>query len=102
MDHTTQPQKNFSQLLDELADRIVEHGTPSESAALTTLADAAHAQSPGAAQALVDWAGSEIARLRAFSVVTRVLLRDRSVTERGSAMAALAALARSTDAALAA
>jgi hypothetical protein len=43
---------------------------------LEELAAIASALSPGAAAALVDWNGAEVARLRAFGIVHGVLLRD--------------------------
>ena len=55
--------------LRRLADRIVEHGTEVERIALETVADATRWTVPGAAAALVDWDGTEIARLRAFGVL---------------------------------
>ncbi len=53
-----------------------------ESRILEAMSAAAGEVCPGAAAALVDWSGSEIARLRAFGVVHGVVLRlgpcDRS------------------------
>jgi hypothetical protein len=43
---------------------------------LEALAAAARTLCPGAAAALVDWEGPEIARLRAFGIVHGALLRD--------------------------
>ena len=55
-------------LLGLVAARIVEHGTPSEARVLTTMSAAVRREHPGAAAALVDWNGAEVARLRAFGV----------------------------------
>jgi hypothetical protein len=69
--------------LADVADRIAEHGTSGESQVLHDLAAAAHAACPGAADALVDWSGPEVARLRAFAVVAAALLRAPELLERG-------------------
>lgn len=60
--------------LSRTADRIVADGTQVESRTLHLMASAAQDLNPGAAAALVDWGGSEIARLRAFGIVHGVLL----------------------------
>lgn len=62
--------------LASTAERIASHGTHSERSVLEDVAIAARSMCPGASAALVDWNGSEIMRLRAFSVVHRVLLRE--------------------------
>lgn len=62
--------------LDTIAERIAEFGTRSERAALEALAAAARPLCPGAAAALADWEGSEVARLRAFGIVHGALLHD--------------------------
>ena len=64
--------------LDRTADRIVAEGTPARSRTLQAMADATRRICPGAAAALVDWDGSEIARLRAFGIVHGVVLRELS------------------------
>ena len=66
----------LSEILDRTADRLVADGTRAESRTLLAMADAARELSPGAAEALADWDGSEIARLRAFGIVHGVLLRE--------------------------
>lgn len=63
-----------ARLLDDVADRVVERGTGSERPALQAMADAARVVAPGAADALVDWEGSEAMRVRAFSVLHGVVL----------------------------
>lgn len=63
---------------DRIAHQIAEHGTATESHALETLASHAAATHPGAASALVDWNGSEVSRLRAYSTVVAVLQRELS------------------------
>jgi hypothetical protein len=64
--------------LDRTADRIVADGSPSRSRTLQAMADATRDVCPGAAAALVDWNGAEIARLRAFGIVHGVVLRRLS------------------------
>ena len=71
-------------LLGDLADRVVELGTRDEAPALEALARAAGEASPGSAAALVDWDGSEIARLRAFGIVHGVVLRDLSPVQQSA------------------
>ena len=68
------PEAVLDSMLGLVAARIVEHGTPSEARVLTAMADAARREHPGAAAALVDWDGSEVARLRAFGVLQGVVL----------------------------
>ncbi len=67
--------RRLDSILRRIAERIVENGTPSEARALQALAAASRDVCPGAAAALVDWSGSEIARLRAFGIVHGVVLR---------------------------
>jgi hypothetical protein len=64
------------EILDHTAHRIVAEGTPAKARTLQAMADATQGVCPGAAAALVDWHGSEIARLRAFGIVHGVVLRD--------------------------
>jgi hypothetical protein len=64
----------LERILAGLAEGIVEHGTRTEAGALEALSDAASEVCPGAAAALVDWHGTEIARLRAFGIVHGVVL----------------------------
>lgn len=66
----------LNEFLDRTADHIVSSGTQAESLALATMAVAARDLNPGAAAALVDWGGSEVARLRAFGIVHGVLVRE--------------------------
>ena len=66
------------QVLDRIAHRIVCEGTHSESVVLDALAFAARTLCPGAAEALVDWDGPEVVRLRAFGIVHGALLRELS------------------------
>lgn len=67
---------DLQHVLDTIADRIVSRGTRSEAGSLEALAAATSALCPGAAEALVDWEGSEIARLRAFGIAHGALLAD--------------------------
>ena len=62
--------------LDRTAHRIVDDGTRTASWTLQAMAAATQDVCPGAAAALVDWDGSEVARLRAFGIVHGVVLRD--------------------------
>ena len=64
------------EILDRTAHRIVANGTPTEARTLQAMAAATQDVCSGAAAALVDWKGSEIARLRAFGIVHGVVLRD--------------------------
>lgn len=68
------------EILDGTADRVVADGTHAESWALQMMEAAARDLCPGAAAALIDWDGSEIARLRAFGIVHGVLLRELPAT----------------------
>jgi hypothetical protein len=68
-------------ILNRAADRIVDSGTHVESRILCAMASAARSVCPGAAAALVDWRGSEVARLRAFGIVHGAVLRKLSPRE---------------------
>ncbi len=68
--------ETLAETLERTAERIVEDGTQSESWILGLMASAAYAVCPGAATALVDWHGSEVARLRAFGIVHGAILRS--------------------------
>ena len=61
-------------VLGRVAERIVEHGTLTEARVLRAMSAAAQEASSGASAALVDWKGSEIARLRAYGIVHGVVL----------------------------
>jgi hypothetical protein len=63
------PSAEVAQILDLAARRVSELGTASEHALLQALADVVAPTAPGAAAALVDERGTEIARLRAFGLV---------------------------------
>lgn len=79
----------LNEFLDRTADHIVSSGTRAESPALATMAAAARDLNPGAAAALVDWNGSEVARLRAFGIVHGVLLRELPSTVQEQVLAQL-------------
>lgn len=68
--------------LDDLAYDIAENGTESRRPLLEMLAEATRRVVPGAAAALVDWAGTEVARLRAFSVVHHTVRFETDDEER--------------------
>lgn len=76
-------------LLDLTAERVVESGTRTESSTLCAMSAATWHLCPGAAAALVDWDGSEAARLRAFGIVHGVILRDLPRRERARLLARL-------------
>ncbi len=63
-------------LLALVAERVAEHGTATEARVLELLSAAVHRTHPGAAAALVDWKGSEVARQRAFGLAHGVVLDD--------------------------
>lgn len=67
---------NLNQFLDRTADRVASNGTEKEMPVLAAMADAVRDLNPGAAAALVDWGGPEVARLRAFGIVHGILLRE--------------------------
>jgi hypothetical protein len=69
-------------LLGELAVRIAEHGTASEPGALEVLAEATAGLAPGAAAALTDRTGSEVARLRAFGLLHGLVLHALDLDDR--------------------
>ena len=65
----------LDRLLGQVARRIAEEGTAVERDALHAVAGATRWVAPGAAAALVDWWGTETARLRAYGVLHGVVLR---------------------------
>lgn len=83
----------LNEQLNRIAERIVADGTQSESRALEAMADAAAGLNPGAAAALADWNGSEIARLRAFGIVHGVLMRELPSTAQAQLLTRLPAIA---------
>jgi len=68
--------------LDDLAFDVAENGTESRRPTLEMLATVSHRATPGAAAALVHWAGTEIARLRAFATVHRAVRYELDDEER--------------------
>jgi hypothetical protein len=63
-------------LLGQLAERLADEGTRAERPALQAVAYVTRRLAPGAAAALVDWWGTETARLRAYGLLHGVVLRD--------------------------
>ncbi len=61
---------------DHLGYRLAEEGTWAHRDELERIAESVRAFAPGAAAALTDWDGAEIARLRAYAVA-RSALRER-------------------------
>jgi hypothetical protein len=74
-----EPIMNLHSQLNRLAQRVAEEGSLAEREALTTLASAVLDLKPGAAAALTDWDGAEVARLRAFAIAQGAL-RDADPT----------------------
>ena len=62
-------------ILNVIADVIMAKGTTAARKDLTALAAAVRETQPGAAAALTDWEGSEIARERAFAVIRHEVVR---------------------------
>ncbi len=62
-------------ILNDIADIITAKGTTAVRKDLTALAAAVRDTQPGAAAALADWDGSEIARERAFAVIRHEVVR---------------------------
>jgi hypothetical protein len=60
------PSVELSIRLDGVAARIAESGTRAEQGVLHAMSEVAASVAPGAAAAIVDWPGAEVARLRAF------------------------------------
>jgi len=76
----------LQEMLATIAENIAEHGTRMEAQALTALAAAVRDTQPGAASALSDWDGAEVARLRAFAVIHITVVaadadRQRSIAQ---------------------
>ncbi|HUF32898.1 MAG TPA: hypothetical protein VMN58_06780 [Acidimicrobiales bacterium] len=88
---------SLEQLLARTAQKIATQRTESESMVLEEFAIAARHLCPGAAAALVDWTGTEIARLRAFGIVHCALLR--AAATRGQDLESLPAVPASAHAA---
>ena len=68
------PSVELAHVLDEAAHRIAESGTDAERHLLEAMADVVAPSAPGAAAALVDQAGTETSRLRAFGLLHSHLL----------------------------
>ena len=63
---------------DRLADVITTFGTTAARGELEELASRVRDVQPGAADALTDWEGSEIARERAFAVIRNRQVREKA------------------------
>jgi hypothetical protein len=70
----TESRVGLEELLARAVDRVIDNGTPAEYRTLSAIASATQDMCPGAAAALVDWNGSEAARLRAFGIVHGAIL----------------------------
>lgn len=64
---------------DRLADAIMVFGTAAVRGELEAIASRVRDAQPGAAAALTDWEGTEIARERAFAVVRNQQVREEAV-----------------------
>lgn len=83
----------LNEVLSRTAERIVAEGTAAALPSLEAMAEATAALNPGAAAAMVDWDGPEIARLRAFGVVHGIVLRELSPNRQGELLRQLQAIA---------
>ncbi|WP_062466828.1 hypothetical protein [Demequina maris] len=72
---------------NDLGPTLAEEGTAAHREEVERLADAVRGFAPGAAAALVDWAGTEISRLRAWAVA-RSALMERIADTQAQAQAA--------------
>ena len=70
------PSVEVAQILDAAAHQVSAFGTASEPGLRQALAVVAAPMAPGAAAALVDDAGTEISRLRAFGVVHALVVEE--------------------------
>jgi hypothetical protein len=73
----------LADLLEEAAHRVAVRGTTSEPRLLAAMAEVVAPTAPGAAAALLDAAGTETSRLRAFGIVHGHLLGALGVGEHG-------------------
>ena len=85
----------LTDLLTSTAYRIDAEGTRTQSRILGILAAAVRRIAPGAAAALVDWEGSEIARQRAFGIVHGIVLHELDDHDRDMVLFRLDPLAAS-------
>ena len=85
----------LTDLLTSTAYRIDAEGTRTQSRILGILAAAVRRIAPGAAAALVDWEGSEIARQRAFGIVHGIVLHELDERDRDMVLFRLDSLAAS-------
>ncbi|WP_084105469.1 hypothetical protein [Demequina sp. NBRC 110056] len=76
---------------DHLADVIISRGTAAVRDELEALAARVRPAQPGAAEALTDWEGEEIARERAFAVIRNEQLRAEALEQLHATQAASAA-----------
>jgi hypothetical protein len=79
----------LNEILNDTAYRIIEHGTDCAVDTLASMAAATRGTCTGAAAALLDEAGSEIARLRAFGIVHRAICNRLTDSERTGLLAEL-------------
>lgn len=76
-------------LLGLAAERVAAEGTQAERRTVELMAAAARPMAAGAAAALNDWNGPEVARLRAFGIVHGVLVRELAAPARSELLAQL-------------
>ena len=79
----------LSRILDDLSEDVAEHGTGSQRRMLAEVAAATRTMAPGAAAALVDRHGSEVARLRALGLLHGVARNELSSGEQARLLARL-------------
>ena len=79
----------LARVLDRAAHRVAELGTASERRLIEAMSTVAAQSAPGAAAALVDRDGTEIARLRAFGLVHAHVLRVLGPLEHARVLDAL-------------
>ncbi|WP_062202725.1 hypothetical protein [Demequina salsinemoris] len=74
---------NAQTLAQDITDDVIDRGTEPFRIAFGILADAVRDAHPGVAEALTDWEGAEVARLRAFALAREALrdMDDASVAE---------------------
>ena len=79
----------LGRLLEDLIERVAEHGTDPDRGTLDELAASTRSVAPGAAAALVDRDGSEVARLRALGVLHGVALSDLTTQQQARLLDAM-------------
>jgi hypothetical protein len=89
MHNTTNPTQLLQDYFNDLALRIIDQGTSTETRPITVMAAAVREFAPGVAEALTDQSGSEVARLRAFGKAASRLVDLADVIDHGYLIADL-------------